>query len=131
MDRGVRAIEEAEHGDYANREEAQTMTYCVEQTSVLRKYLRLEHHCRWGAVLLMAWRLLLVLFKSVAMVALFKFLSPVADAIGLQLDFIATVSKAISNATAIPVREAEILFLLALAATLLEIGRVVWDLITG
>jgi hypothetical protein len=79
----------------------------------------------------MAWRLLLVLFKSAAMVALFEFLSPVADAIGLQLDSIATVSKTISNATAIPFREAEILFLLALAATLLEIGRIVWDLITG
>jgi hypothetical protein len=79
----------------------------------------------------MAWRLLLVLFKSVAMVALFEFLSPVADAIGLQLDFITTVSKAISHATALPFREAEILFLLALATTLLEIGRIVWDLITG
>ena len=79
----------------------------------------------------MAWRLVLVLFKSVAMVTMFKFLTPVADAIGLQLDFVATVSKAISNATAIPVREAEILFLLALAAMLLEIGGIVWDLITG
>ena len=80
---------------------------------------------------LMAWRLLLVLLKSAAMVALFEFLSPVADVIGFQLDFIATVSKAISNATAIPAREAEILFLLALAALLPEIGSFVWDLITG
>jgi hypothetical protein len=68
---------------------------------------------------------------SAVMVTLFEFLSPVADAIGLQLDFIATVSKAISQATAIPFREAEILFLLALAAMLLEIGRIVWDLITS
>jgi hypothetical protein len=79
----------------------------------------------------MAWRILLVLFKSAVMVALFEFLSPVADAIGLQLYFIATVSKAISHATAIPFREAEIVFLLALAATVLEVGRIVWDLITG
>jgi hypothetical protein len=79
----------------------------------------------------MAWRILLVLFKSAVMVALFEFLSPVADAIGLELNFIATVSKAISYVTAIPFREAEIVFLLALAATVLEIGKVIWDLITG
>ena len=79
----------------------------------------------------MFWRILLVLLKSALIVALFEFLSPVVDAIGLQFNFIATVSKAISQATAIPFKEAEIVFLLALAATVLEIGRVAWDLITG
>ena len=79
----------------------------------------------------MAWRILVVLLKSAVAVALFEFLSPVAEVIGLQMTFIGTVAEAISRATAIPYREAEILFLLALAVTLSQITRIVWDLITG
>jgi hypothetical protein len=80
---------------------------------------------------LLVWRIVLVLFKSALMVALFELLSPVADAIGLQFQFIATVASALSHATAMPYREAEVLFLFLLATTSLEIGRFLWDLITG
>lgn len=79
----------------------------------------------------MTWRILLVLVKSAVVVALFEFLHPVADAIGLQLNFVSAVATAISRATAIPYREAEALFLLAVVVTLSQITRIIWDLITG
>jgi hypothetical protein len=52
------------------------------------------------------------------MVTMFEFLSPIADAIGLQL-------------TAVPYRDSEIVVVFLLSATLLEISRVFWDLITA
>ena len=79
----------------------------------------------------MVWRVLLVLLKSALMVALFEFVRPVADAIGLQLAFVDTVVAAISRATALPHWETEILFLLALTVMLSQIARIFWDLITG
>ena len=78
----------------------------------------------------MLWRILLVFVKSSVMVALFELLSPVAEPIGIQLTFIATIARTISQATVIPYRDAEILFLFVLATTLLELSRFVWDLVT-
>jgi hypothetical protein len=77
------------------------------------------------------WRILLVLFKSAIAVALFEFLHPVAEAVGVQLTFVGTAAAAISQAAHIPYQEAEILFLLAVAVTLSQVARVVWELITG
>ena len=79
----------------------------------------------------MLWRILLVLFKSAVMVALFKLLSPMAEAIGLQLSFIDPIAREISYATSLPYRESEVLLLLVLATALLEVPRILWDLITG
>ena len=79
----------------------------------------------------MMWRIFLALLKSAVMVALFEFFSPVAEAIGLQFTLIATISRAISQAAAIPYRDAEILFLLALATTVSQIVKVIWDLVTA
>jgi len=79
----------------------------------------------------MVWRILFILLKSALMVALFEFVRPVADVIGLQPAFVDAVAGAISRATALPHWEAEILFLLALAVMLSQIARIVWDLITG
>jgi hypothetical protein len=78
----------------------------------------------------MFWRILLVLLKSAVMVTLFEFLSPVTDSIGLQLNFVDAIAKAISHATAMPYRESEIVVVFLLSATLLEISRAFWDLIT-
>ena len=79
----------------------------------------------------MVWRLLFILFKSAVMVALFELLSPVADAIGLQFQFVATVAGAVSHFTAMPYKEAEVLLLFLLATTILEVGRFLWDLAIG
>ena len=79
----------------------------------------------------MAWRILVVLLKSVLLVTVFEFFRPVADAIGLQFTFVATIAGAISQATRIPQWQAEIVFLLSLAITLTQIARIFWDLITG
>ena len=76
-------------------------------------------------------RILLVLLKSSVMVTMFEFLSPIADAVGLQLNFIARIAGAISHATAVPHRDAEIVVVFLLSATLLEISKVFWDLITA
>jgi hypothetical protein len=65
------------------------------------------------------------------MVTMFEFLSPIADAIGLQLNFIARIAGAISHAAAVPYRDSEIVVVFLLSATLLEISRVFWDLITA
>ena len=78
----------------------------------------------------MFWRILLVLLKSAVMVTMFEFLSPIADAIGLQLNFVATIAGAISHATAVPYRDSEIVVVFLLFATLLEISKAFWDLIT-
>jgi hypothetical protein len=75
-------------------------------------------------------RILLVLLKSSVMVTMFEFLSPIADAMGVQLNFIARIAGAISHATAVPHRDSEIAVVFLLSATLLEISRVFWDLIT-
>jgi hypothetical protein len=64
------------------------------------------------------------------MVTMFEFLSPIADAMGVQLNFIARIAGAISHATAVPRRDSEIVVVFLLSATLLEISRVCWDLIT-
>ena len=61
---------------------------------------------------------------------MFEFLSPIADAMGLQLNLIARIARAISHATAVPYRDSEIFVVFLLSATLLEISRVFWDLIT-
>jgi len=79
----------------------------------------------------MFWRILLVLLKSAVMVTLFEFLSPIADSIGLQLDFVDAIAKAISRATAVPYRDSEIVVVFVSCATLLEISRAFWDLITA
>lgn len=79
----------------------------------------------------MVWRILLVLSKSALMVLLFEVLSPVAEAIGIQFSFVATMASAISHSTALPYREAEILFLFVAISSLLEVADLVWNLITG
>ena len=79
----------------------------------------------------MFWRILVVITKSAVMVALLELLSPAAEAIGLQFRFIARMASAISHATAMPYREAEVLFLFFLATALLETTEFVWGLITG
>jgi hypothetical protein len=76
----------------------------------------------------MLLRILLLVMKSALMVALFDLISPVTDAIGFQLTFIATASRALSQATAMSYKEAQTLFLFLLATTILEIGRFVWEL---
>jgi hypothetical protein len=79
----------------------------------------------------MILRSLFVLLKSALMVALLEFLSSVGEAIGFQVRSIATVATAISQATVIPHKEAEALFLLVLVMVLSEAARVVWNVITG
>ncbi|HLK50693.1 MAG TPA: hypothetical protein VKT49_21280 [Bryobacteraceae bacterium] len=79
----------------------------------------------------MIWRLLIILFKSALMVALFELLSPVAEAVGVQLKFVATVAAAISHSTSMPYKEAEVLFLFLVATTLLEIARFLWEFLAG
>ena len=79
----------------------------------------------------MVWRLFLILVKSALMVALFELLSPVTEAIGVQLKFVATVATAISHSTAMPYKEAEVLFVFLLATTLLEITRFLWEFFAG
>ena len=79
----------------------------------------------------MLWRLLFILLKSALMVALFELVSPVAEAVGLQLQFVARVAGAVSHFTAMPYKEAEVLFLFLLATTILEVGRFLWDLAIG
>ena len=76
----------------------------------------------------MFWRILVILLKSGLTVALFEAFRPVVEAVGLQLTLVGTVAKAISSATAISYREAEVLFLLVFTITLFEIARIVWDL---
>jgi predicted membrane channel-forming protein YqfA (hemolysin III family) len=75
-------------------------------------------------------RILLVLLKSSVMATMFEFLSPIADAMGLQLNLIARIAGAISHATTMPQRDSEIVVVFLLSATLLEISSVFWDLIT-
>ena len=72
----------------------------------------------------MFWRILLVLLKSGLTVALFEASRPLVEAIGVHLSLVGAVSRAISKATAIPIQEAEILFLLVFMAGLLEITRI-------
>jgi len=79
----------------------------------------------------MVWRLLFLLFKSALMVALFKLLSPAAEAIGLQFQFVDSVARSVSHFTTMPYQEAEILFLFLLATTILEFGSFLWDLTVG
>jgi len=79
----------------------------------------------------MVWRLVFLLFKSALMVALFRLLSPVADAVGLQFQFVDSVARSVSHFTAMPYAEAEILFLFLLATTILEGIRFVWDVTVG
>jgi hypothetical protein len=79
----------------------------------------------------MFWRILLVLVKSAVMVTLFEFLSPIADAIGFQLNFVAPIVGAISHVTAVPYRDSEIVVIFLLSATLLKISSAFWDLITA
>ena len=79
----------------------------------------------------MVWRVLLVVLKSSLAVALFEFLNPVAGAIGLQLTFVTTAAAAISRVTVMPYREAEVVFLLAVAVVMSQMVRILWDLITG
>lgn len=76
-------------------------------------------------------RSLFVLLKSAITVAFLEFLSPVGGAIGLQVRFVATVAAAISQATTLPYKEAEVLFLLVLVIVLSEMARAVWNVITG
>jgi hypothetical protein len=64
-------------------------------------------------------------------IALFEAFRPMVEAIGIQLSFVGTVSRAISNATAILAREAEVFFLLVFMAVLLEFSSVVWKLMIG
>lgn len=78
----------------------------------------------------MFWRILLLVAKSALMVALFDLMSPVADAVGLQLTWISAASRALSQATAMSYNEAQTLFLFLLATTILEFGRFVWEMIT-
>ncbi len=78
----------------------------------------------------MFWRILLLVAKSALMVALFDLMSPVADAVGLQVTWIAAASRAVSQATAMSYNEAQTLFLFLLATTVLEFGRFVWEMIT-
>jgi hypothetical protein len=75
-------------------------------------------------------RILLVLLKSSVMVTMFEFLNPIAEAMGLQLNFIARIAGAISHATAVPHRGSEIVVVFLFSAALLEISSVFWDLIT-
>jgi hypothetical protein len=79
----------------------------------------------------MFWRILLILLKSGLTVALFEAFRPIIEATGIQLSLVGSVSRAISNATAIPVREAEVLFLLVFMAVLLELFSAVWKLMVG
>lgn len=79
----------------------------------------------------MVWRILLVLFKSALAVALLELMAPFGDAVGLHLTFVPTVARAISHAAAIPYREAELLFLFALATALLEGADFCWRVIVG
>ena len=79
----------------------------------------------------MFWRILVVLTKSALMVAALELLSPAADAVGLQFRFIAKMASAISHATALPYKEAEVLFLFFLATAILETTEFFWGLITG
>lgn len=79
----------------------------------------------------MFWRLLVVLTKSALMVALLELASPAADAVGLQFGLIARMASAISHSTAMPYKEAEVLFLFFLATAILETAGFVWGLITG
>ena len=74
-------------------------------------------------------RSLFVLLKSALMVAFLELLSPVGNATGLKVRFVATVATAISRATTLPFREAEVLFLLILVIALSEMGRAVWNVI--
>jgi hypothetical protein len=96
----------------------------------LNQALQPEHHSVVRGVFLMFLRILLVLLKSSVMVTMFEFLSPIADAMGLQLNFIARIAGAISHATTLPKRGSEIVVVFLLSATLLEISKVFWDLIT-
>jgi hypothetical protein len=79
----------------------------------------------------MVFRLLFLLLKSALMVALFKLLSPVAQAVGLQFQFVDSVASSISHFTAMPYYEAEVVFLFLLATTILEAGRLIWDITVG
>ena len=76
-------------------------------------------------------RSIFVLLKSAMMVALLEFLSPVGEAIGLRLRFVATAATAISQVTDLPYKEAEVLFLLVFVIVLSEIARAVRSVITG
>ena len=76
-------------------------------------------------------RSLFVLLKSAIMVAFLEFLSPAGEAIGLQVRFVATVATAISQATTLPYKEADVVFLLVLVIALSEMARAVWNVVTG
>ena len=78
----------------------------------------------------MLWRTLLLLLKSSLTVAVFEVLRPAAEAVGVQLSAVATIARAISSATSLQYWESEVLFLLIVAATMLEIARVVRDLMS-
>ena len=84
-----------------------------------------------GMVMLMFWRIFVVLAKSALMVALLELLSPVAESIGLQVNFVGRMASAVSHSTALPYKEAEVILLFLLATTLLETAQFFWDLITG
>ena len=79
----------------------------------------------------MVWRLLFLLLKSALMVAMFKLLSPAADAVGLQFHFVDSVASSVSHFTALPYQEVEILLLFLLATTILELGSFLWNLAVG
>jgi predicted benzoate:H+ symporter BenE len=79
----------------------------------------------------MFWRILLVLLKSAVMATLFEFLSPIADSIGLRLNFVAPIAGAISHTTAVPYRDSEIVVVFLLSATLVNISSAFWGLITA
>jgi hypothetical protein len=65
------------------------------------------------------------------MVAFLEFLSPVGEAIGLRMRFVATVAAAISQVTALSYKEAEVFFLVVLVIVLSEMARTIWNVITG
>ena len=77
----------------------------------------------------MAWRLLLLLCKSALLVALLELLSPFASDLGVQFPFLDTMASAIARSTALPFREAEVLFLFVLVMASLEVADFVWMLL--
>ena len=79
----------------------------------------------------MVLRVLFILFKSALMVALFKLLSPAAEAVGLQFHFVDSVARTFSHFAGMSYEEAEILFLFLLATTTLELGSFIWDRTIG
>jgi hypothetical protein len=77
----------------------------------------------------MLWRTLLLVLKSAAMVALFEFLRPVADSVGLRLEFMDSLTRAISNGINVPYGYAELVVPFLLATMLVMISKAVWSLV--